>query len=100
MKRAGGKNAVVIDGSHVSLNDIVGVVRDGVQVKISESSRFVQRIEKTRKMLMKAMRDGVAVYGVNTGYGRSCGRRISMDIALKNGMNIFRFHGSSETQSE
>ena len=93
MKRAGGKNAVVIDGSHVSLNDIVGVVRDGVQVKISESSRFVQRIEKTRKMLMKAMRDGVAVYGVNTGYGRSCGRRISMDIALKNGMNIFRFHG-------
>ncbi len=30
---------------------------------------------------------------MTTGYGKSCGKRMPLDIALKNGVNIFRFHG-------
>jgi histidine ammonia-lyase len=48
---------------------------------------------KTQKMLMKSMRGGIPVYGVTTGYGKSCGKRMPLDIALKNGINILRFHG-------
>ena len=44
-------------------------------------------------MLMESMRKGIPVYGVTTGYGKSCGKRMPLDIALKNGVNIFRFHG-------
>ncbi len=33
------------------------------------------------------------MYGVTTGYGKSCGKRMPLDIALKNGVNIFTFHG-------
>ncbi len=44
-------------------------------------------------MLMESMRKGVPVYGVTTGYGKSCGKRMPLDIALKNGVNIFHFHG-------
>ncbi|HDQ03980.1 MAG TPA: aromatic amino acid lyase [Deltaproteobacteria bacterium] len=93
MKKGKSNAAVVIDGGHVSIEDIIAVARDGVRVDISKSSRFVSKMTKTQKMLMNAMRNGVAVYGVTTGYGRSCGRRMPMEIAMKNGTNIFRFHG-------
>jgi histidine ammonia-lyase len=93
MKKKSSKAAVIIDGGYVSIDDIIAVARDGLYVEISKSGRFIKKMEKTQKMLMEAMRKGVAVYGVTTGYGRSCGRRMPMDIAMKNGTNIFRFHG-------
>jgi histidine ammonia-lyase len=85
--------AVVIDGSNVSFDDIIAVARYGIPVQISKSGKFVKMIERTQKMLMESMRKGVPVYGVTTGYGKSCGKRMPLDIALKNGVNIFRFHG-------
>jgi len=48
---------------------------------------------ETRKILMEAMRKGIPVYGVTTGYGKSCGKRMPPDIAMKNSVNIFTFHG-------
>jgi histidine ammonia-lyase len=93
MKKIGKKATVVIDGGNVSLDNIIAVARDGVSVEISKTSRFVKRMKLTQKMLMEAMRKGVPIYGVTTGYGRSCGRRMPMNIAMKNGTNIFRFHG-------
>ena len=93
MKKIGKKAAVVIDGGNVSIDDIIAVARDGISVEISKNSRFLKRMEPTQKMLMESMRKGIAVYGVTTGYGQSCGRRMPMNIAMKNGVNIFRFHG-------
>ena len=84
---------MVIDGSYVSLEAIVAVAKDGLPVSVSTSKAFVKRMGRTQKALMDAMQKGAAVYGVNTGYGKSCGNRISMKTALKNGVNIFRFHG-------
>ena len=93
MIKKGKEQVVVIDGGNVSFADIIAVARDGVKVEISKNGRFVQRLEKTRAMLMKSIDEGVPVYGVNTGYGKSCGKRISRSVAMKNGANIFRFHG-------
>ncbi len=93
MKNIGGQPVVVIDGGNICFADIIAVARDGVAVQISKSKTFVQRMEKTRLMLMQSMHRNVPVYGVNTGYGKSCGSRMSQSIALKNGENIFRFHG-------
>jgi histidine ammonia-lyase len=87
------KAAVIIDGSNVNFDDIIAVARYGIPVQISKSGKFVKMMERTQKMLMESMRKGVPVYGVTTGYGKSCGKRMPMDIALKNGVNIFRFHG-------
>ena len=93
MKKIGNKAAVIIDGGNVSLDDIIAVARDGVSVQISKAGRFVKRMEQTQKMLMDAMQNGVPVYGVTTGYGKSCGKRMPLNAAMKNGVNIFRFHG-------
>jgi len=67
----------IIDGGNISFNDIIAVARDGVAVKISKNKGFVRRMERTQQMLMESMRQGVPVYGVTTGYGKSCGSRIS-----------------------
>ena len=93
MKKIGSKPVVVIDGGNICFDDIIAVARDGVEVRISKDKSFVRRMEKTQQMLMESMRRDIPVYGVNTGYGKSCGSRMSMNIALKNGENIFRFHG-------
>ncbi|MEN6432188.1 MAG: aromatic amino acid ammonia-lyase [Smithella sp.] len=93
MKNNVNKNAVVINDGNVSFNDIVAVARYGVPVRISNDSKFVRKMEKTQKFLMESMRKGIPVYGVTTGYGKSCGKRMPLDIAMKNGINIFTFHG-------
>lgn len=99
MEKIGNKAAVVIDGGNVSLEDIIAVARDGVSVRISKTGRFVKKMERTQKILMASMQKGIAVYGVNTGYGKSCGKRISLKAAMKNGVNIFRFHGCGTGES-
>lgn len=93
MKKGGTKKTLVIDGSSVDFDDIVAVAQDGMPVRISSDKNFVRRMERTRRILMEALYRGVPVYGVNTGYGKSCGRRMSVSLALRNGENIFRFHG-------
>jgi len=93
MKKMGKKNALVIDGGHVSFAEMIAVAKDGLPVAISASPAFLKRMAKTEKALQAALQKGVAVYGVNTGYGKSCGNRIDLKTAEKNGVNIFRFHG-------
>lgn len=93
MKKIGKKSILVIDGNNVGFDDIIAVARDGMKVKISGNREFVRRMEKTRQILMESLRRNIPVYGVTTGYGKSCGRRMSMSAALTNGENIFRFHG-------
>lgn len=93
MKKLGKKNALVIDGSYVSFAQMIAVAKEGLPVKISAAPAFLKQMAKTQKALQDALQKGVPVYGVNTGYGKSCGNRISMKTAEKNSINIFRFHG-------
>ncbi len=93
VKKFGSRPVVVIDGGNICFDDIIRVARDGVGVRISKDKGFLQRMKKTQQMLMESLRRDVPVYGVNTGYGKSCGSRMSLNVALKNGENIFRFHG-------
>ncbi|KUG23250.1 putative histidine ammonia-lyase protein [hydrocarbon metagenome] len=93
MKKNVNKAAVIIDGSNVRFDDIIAVARYGVLVQISKDSKFIKKMGKTQKILMDSMRKGIPVYGVTTGYGKSCGKRMPLDVAMKNGVNIFTFHG-------
>ncbi len=85
--------ALLIDGGPVCFEDIVAVAKDGLPVAVSKSPAFLRKMAVTEKALMKSIREGIAVYGVNTGYGKSCGNRIDMKAVIKNAPNILRFHG-------
>ncbi|MEI6126653.1 MAG: aromatic amino acid lyase, partial [Pseudomonadota bacterium] len=87
------KNIVIVGDGPVTLEQIAAVARAGAKVRLSSKKDFVRRMKRSQEMLKKALAAGVAVYGVNTGYGRSCGKRISSSEVLKKIANPLPFHG-------
>ncbi|MDY6967851.1 MAG: aromatic amino acid ammonia-lyase [Spirochaetota bacterium] len=84
---------VNIDGNNINLKQILDVANGRAIVNISSDKEFVNRMELSQKMLFKALKNGMPIYGVTTGYGKSCGNRIHQDIIKQNGENLLRFHG-------
>ncbi|MDD5722855.1 MAG: aromatic amino acid ammonia-lyase [Syntrophales bacterium] len=87
------KKAVVVGEGPVTLEQIVAVSEGKAAVRLSADESFIRRIEGARAMLTDAMQNGVAVYGANTGYGKSCGKRISVKAASKHVVSPIAFHG-------
>jgi histidine ammonia-lyase len=87
------KSDVVVGDESISLNSLIQVSDSRAKVIISESEEFTSRMEASRSVLHKAIRQGIPVYGVTTGYGASCGNRIgSADIEVL-GNNLIAYHG-------
>jgi histidine ammonia-lyase len=84
---------VVIGEGPVFLAGIVAVARRGVPVRLSESADFRERMERSRGLMYAAIEADIPVYGVTTGYGKSCGNRLRKSSFLKEGANLMRFHG-------
>lgn len=84
---------IVINGRELSLNEILEVAFGAKRVSIGTLPEFVRKIDVSRDKLNAALEKGTPVYGVNTGYGKSCGKRMAMEVAIKNGSNLIRFHG-------
>lgn len=87
------KNIVIVGEGPVSLEQIVSVARGKAKVQLSSKKDFTGRMKRSQAMLKKSLQDGVAIYGVNTGYGRSCGKRIPSHDGLKKIANPLPFHG-------
>ena len=93
MNPAKNKEALIIGERNFSLNEIVEVAQGKANVKISSHPDFISRMEQSQKVLMHSLEADSAVYGVTTGFGRSCGKRMSAEVTIKNGTNLVRFHG-------
>lgn len=89
-----GKNEVVIGRENLTLEHFLAVARDNVPVKLSKDRAFRQEIHRSETMLKNAIHEGIPVYGVSTGYGKSCGIRLTRDQVLNHhGASPVRFHG-------
>ena len=84
---------VVIGAGPVSLGGIVAVARRGVPVRISGSAAFRERMERSREVMYAAIQADLPVYGVTTGYGKACGKRLRKGSVLDGEVNLMRFHG-------
>lgn len=87
------RDIVIVGKGSVSLDRIIAVARGRIRVELSAEREFIDRIERTQSMLAGALENGVPVYGVNTGYGKSCGKRISAKTAAESVMSPITFHG-------
>src|ERR1700693_2128523 len=85
--------AVTVGEGPLDLSRIIAVARRGAPVVLSGKPAFHKRIESSRRLLQKAIEADVPVYGVTTGYGKSCGNRLSGKSLPTNGANLMRFHG-------
>jgi histidine ammonia-lyase len=84
---------VTIDGSHLTLDQVLQVARDDALVTISKNA--LQRTEKGQKALQRLLRRGGLIYGVNTGFGALSNFRISPEDLVQLQRNLIRSHAAS-----
>ena len=68
-RRARGvSNAVVVlNGSDLSLDDVVHVSRFGARVELTDAQIILNRVDAAHDYIVRATQEGRAIYGVTTG---------------------------------
>lgn len=61
--------SVTVSGAALQIADILGVAREGVKVQFTKDRRIIRKVETCYERMMEQVRDGVPIYGCNTGYG-------------------------------
>ena len=88
------KDEITVGRKNLPLEAFLAVARNQVSVKLSGDRAFRQGLRRSVEMLKSAIHDGIPVYGVSTGYGKSCGIRLTRDQVLNyQGASPVRFHG-------
>jgi histidine ammonia-lyase len=85
-------NMVEIGGRNLSINDVEGLAHESTQITLAADSR--EKIEASRRMVVAAVSDGTAVYGVTTGFGALSDQRISPEKARELQINLLRSHAA------
>jgi len=84
---------VTIDGSHLTLDQLVHVAKDKDPVAISKKA--LERTENGHKALQRLLRKGNLIYGVNTGFGALSNFRIQPEDLDQLQKNLIRSHAAS-----
>ena len=91
---------MLVDGEHLSIEDVVNVARYGERVEIAEGVK--EKVEKARKAIEKILAEDKPIYGVNTGFGELANVKISNDKIKELQKNLIRSHacGAGEPLEE
>ncbi|MEM2900481.1 MAG: histidine ammonia-lyase [Thermoplasmata archaeon] len=81
---------VVIDGEHLTIEDVVKVAREGAKVELSPSAK--KKIEKCRRVVDELVAEEKPVYGLTTGFGSKASVFIPKEDAVKLQLNLIRSH--------
>ncbi len=87
---------VTIDGSHLTLDEVLQVARQKVQTVITEKA--IARTRNGRKALERLLQEKEVIYGVNTGFGALSNFRIPTDDLKQLQTNLIRSHSASVGQ--
>lgn len=63
-----GKKAIVLDGEHVSIEDMVKISRFYYPAVLAEEA--VDNINRSRAIVEEIVEKEIRTYGINTGFGR------------------------------
>ncbi len=81
---------IVIDGHHLSLEEVVAVAREGEAVQLAPAAR--ERLVQGHQWVQDILAAGKPVYGINTGFGIFADRRISSAQAAQLSRNLVLSH--------
>jgi phenylalanine ammonia-lyase len=62
-------HSVTLSGTTLTLPEIISVARQGASVTFTPDKKIRARIAECYDQMMRQVRDGVPIYGCNTGYG-------------------------------
>ena len=85
--------ALVLDGSQVTLEDVLAVAEGRRKVVLSSAPGFRERIAKGNAFLEQLLAEEGVIYGVTTGYGDSCTRPVGPEDLDALPHQLFTFHG-------
>ena len=88
---------VLLDGENLTVEQVVEVARNGVEVGLSPAARA--RVEASRAVVENMLRERKPVYGVTTGFGALSGTRISPEDAVELQRNLIRSHSAGVGRS-
>jgi histidine ammonia-lyase len=83
---------VVLDGSSLTISDVIAVARHGAPVDIAPAA--LKAVAASRKTVDAAVAAGRTIYGVTTGFGKLAHVRIAPDQARTLQLNLIRSHAS------
>lgn len=81
---------VNIDGSNLTIEDVINVARKGFSVQILESA--LEKVAKAYKTTCEIISSGKIVYGITTGFGSLSKKTITSDEASTLSRNIIISH--------
>jgi len=84
---------LILDGSTVSLEEVLAVAEGRRRVVLSTAPDFRERIAKGSAFLERLLEEDGVVYGVTTGYGDSCTREVSASDLEQLPRQLYTFHG-------
>ncbi|TMI47303.1 histidine ammonia-lyase [Candidatus Bathyarchaeota archaeon] len=84
---------VMIDGSHLTLDQVLRVARENAETVISEKA--IGRTRNGRKALEQLLQEKKVIYGVNTGFGALSNFRIPTEDLKQLQTNLIRSHSTS-----
>ncbi|MDX2054831.1 MAG: aromatic amino acid ammonia-lyase [Polyangiaceae bacterium] len=84
---------VVVGEEPLSIEDIVALARGNAEAMLASGGEYHARVEASHDILVQATRSGRPIYGVNTGFGVSCGVGVDAEWLQRMPANLVRFHG-------
>ncbi len=84
---------VTIDGSNLTIDQVIAVARNNAPVRIDQSA--LTRMSRTRRILERLLQDNRLVYGVNTGFGALSNVKIAKEQLPSLQSNLIRSHATS-----
>lgn len=83
---------VVLGAGNLSIGDVVAVARRAAPVVLDADGPLVAAALRSREALERHVAEGRPVYGVNTGFGASCGNAVPSEALAELARNLPRYH--------
>lgn len=87
------RSTLVLDGSQVTLEELLAVAEGRCTVVLSSDNRFRERIARGSAFLEQLLAEEGVIYGVTTGYGDSCTRAVAPEDLQILPHQLFTYHG-------
>lgn len=84
---------VVAGVASMSIEDVVQLARGTARIALPGDVDWLRRVESSWRSLQNRIERGEVVYGVNTGYGDSCGRAVPYELVRELPEHLVRYHG-------
>lgn len=84
---------IIFGNNKVSIEDIVAVAKQQVNVALSDDKAFIDKIAAGAKFIQTLLDNEGSVYGVTTGYGDSVTQSVPVELVNELPIHLSRFHG-------